>query len=64
MDEGVQDIQAEAKIGLSALLKTRKLFIPRFDKTEKNGKNAGARYTAGTRAGFRSNSSYESERRD
>ena len=34
----------------SAPLKTRKLFIPRSDKTEKNDRNAEARYTAGTRS--------------
>jgi hypothetical protein len=31
------------------LLQTRKLFIPRADKFDKNARNAEPRYTAGTR---------------
>ncbi len=38
----------------SVPLKTRKLFIPRSDKTEKNDRNAEVRYTAGTRHGLSS----------
>jgi hypothetical protein len=33
----------------SGPLKARKLFIPRSDKSDKNGRNAEVRYTAGTR---------------
>jgi hypothetical protein len=41
----------EARVGIepSSLLQTRKLLIPRSDKTYKNDGNAEVGYTAGTR---------------
>jgi hypothetical protein len=35
-------------VELLSPLQTRKLFIPRSDKTDKNGRNTQPRYTAGT----------------
>ena len=49
-DSRISEVLVEA-VGIepSSPLQTRKLFILRFDKTNKNDKNAEVRYTAGTR---------------